>query len=158
PPPALDLVIPPARAMQADGAYRIPAGEQIVLALRGGEWMEPIIEIIDEETGQASEIELEIGAGEVLRIGPFKPGAHRVHVRDWQLVSIRLAAVDADPVNVLPAEIRTVSKDGVTELRASLLHEDAGKRWTAVFFGKEIWRGVSLPDRWPVSVAWSSKK
>ncbi len=157
-PPGLDLVLPPARAMDPDGACRIASGQHVVLALRGGEWIEPIVEIIDEESGQTSEAELEIEAGEFLRLGPFKAGAYTIHVRDWQIVSLRLAVVEAMPANIFGVDLRTSSQDGVTELQASVFQSEASERWSAVFSGREVWRGISLPDHWPVSVSWYSKK
>jgi hypothetical protein len=157
PPCELDLVLPPALAMQPDGAYRIAAGEEVVLALRGGDWIEPMVEVVTEETGRSQEWELEVEAEEFVRLGKFAPGMYTVHLRDWALVSLRLAVVEARSPVVSGVELRTATLDGATEFRAGLLDPEAAGRWQALFSGRELWRGIELPDNWPVSLSWSAK-
>ncbi len=153
----LDLVLPPARMMQADGAYRISAGEEIVVALRGGDWREPMLEVVDEQTGRNQEWELEVDASEFIGLGKFEPGDYTVHVRDWQLVSLRLAVVEASVAEVLGVQLRTTTPDGQNELRTGLLEPQASVRWAAVVSGAELLQSIDLPGNWPVSLSWTAK-
>jgi hypothetical protein len=143
--------------MQPDGAYRIAAGQEVILALRGGDWIEPMVEVVEEETGQSQEWELEVEADEFVCLGKFKPGTYTVHIRDWRLVSLRLAVVEARAADVSGVELRTATLDGETERRAGLLEPEAAARWAALVSGGEQWRGIDLPDNWPVSLSWSAK-
>jgi hypothetical protein len=143
--------------MQPDGAYRITAGQEVVLALRGGDWIEPMVELVDEEAGQSREWELEIEADDFIRLGKLKPGTYTVHVRDWELVSIRLACIEAQTGNVKGVSLRTATLDGANEFCSGLFDSDAAERWSALISGRELWRGIDLPDNWPVSLSWSAK-
>ncbi len=157
PPSELGLVLPPARTMQADGAYRISAGEEIVIALRGGDWREPMLEVVEEQTGRNHEWELEVDSSEFICLGKFEPGAYTVHVRDWQLVSLRLAVVEPSVAEVLGVQLRTTTPDGENELRTGLLEPQASVRWAAVIGGTELLQSIDLPGNWPVTLSWTAK-
>ena len=154
----LDLVLPPARAIQPDGSFRIAAGQEVVLSLRGGDWIEPTVEVLAEETGESQEWELGIEADDYLRLGKFEPGTYAIHVRDWQMVSLRLTVVEATNSVIGGVVLRTASLDSKKELRATLPAHDASERWDAIMSGRELWRGIDLPDHWPVSLRWSTEK
>ena len=72
--------------MRADGAYRISADQEIVLALRGGDWREPTVEVVEEQTRQSHAWELEVGATQFIALGTVGPGAYTAHVRDWRVI------------------------------------------------------------------------
>jgi hypothetical protein len=156
-PPELDLVAPPAKAMQPDGAYRVAAGQDVILALRGGDWIEPVVELNEEVTGRSQEWSLEIEADDFIRVGALAPGSYAIHVRDWELVSIRLCVVDEPTPKVQGVELRTCSRDGAAEFRTSLFSELADERWASLLSGRELWRGIQIPDGWPVSLAWTTR-
>ena len=59
----------------------------------------------------------EVGANEFIALGTFEPGAYTVHVRDWQLVSLRLAVAEPAMPEVLGIQLRTTTPDGENELR-----------------------------------------
>ena len=138
----LDLVLPPARAIQPDGSFRIAAGQEVVLSLRGGDWIEPTVEVLAEETGESQEWELGIEADDYLRLGKFEPGTYAIHVRDWQMVSLRLTVVEATNSVIGGVVLRTASLDSKKELRATLPAHDASERWDAIMSGRELWRGI----------------
>ena len=157
PPGEVDLVLPPARTIQADGAYLIAAGEEVVLALRGGDCAQPVLELIDEQTGRGQAWDTEIKANEFICLGKFEPGAYAVHIRDWALVSLRLAVVDAMAPEVVGVQLRTTARNGENETRTGLLEPEAAERWAAIVSGTELLRNIDLPGGWPVSISWNAR-
>jgi hypothetical protein len=69
PPPRLEVVLPAMRALGPDGVYDLEAGQEVVLAVRGGDWLQPVLEIVDEESGQVTEWPIQARDGAFLALG-----------------------------------------------------------------------------------------
>jgi hypothetical protein len=69
PPLRVDLVLPPVRQIGPDGAYELGEGQEVVLAVRGGDWGDTILEITDEATGKSPEWPVEVYDGGYLSLG-----------------------------------------------------------------------------------------
>lgn len=92
--PSIDLVFPPAAGNRADGALVVREGEALFLAVRGGDWDAPFLEIRHEESRLPSrELPVSAEPGSLIRVGPFMPGTYSLHLREWELVTLRLAVV-----------------------------------------------------------------
>jgi hypothetical protein len=155
-PPELSLVLPPAIAVHPDGAYRVAAGEEVVLALQGGDWLDPVVEVVREETGRTNEWHLKVASGDFISLGKLPPGAYTVHVRDWEWVSVRVEVAAPGTPEVPAVLLRTGAPEGGEETRTPLLDPSAGERFGALLAGWEAFRGIELPDGWPVSLSWRS--
>jgi hypothetical protein len=157
PPPELSLVLPPAVTVWPDGTYRLRAGEEVVLALHGGDWIDPVLEVVNEGTSESQEWRLSVESGDFISLGKLPAGTYTVHVRDWEWVSLTIEMVKAD-VPAIPGVVlkSAATVDGGETLTAILDHE-AGDSWGAILSGREVWRGIELPDGWPVALSWKAK-
>lgn len=157
PPAELSLVIPPAVTVWADGTYRLRAGEEVVLALRGGDWMDPVLEVVNEGTGESREWRLSVEAGDFMSLGNLPVGTYTVHVRDWEWVSLRIEMVEIDVPAVPGVVLKSAATAGGGEIRTPIIDAGARDRWDAILSGREAWRGIELPDGWPVALSWEAK-
>ncbi len=158
PPPRLDLVLPAFRAQGPDGVYDINSGVDVVLAVRGGEWQSPLLELVDEETGNTIEWSIDPSEGDYISMGEFPPGQFAVHLREWECVTIRLApSASMQPV-VAGVTIRSAPLTAGPEFKTPLFSAEASQRWGNILSGHETWRGIDVPESWPIALSWRSEE
>ena len=153
PPPELGLVLPPTSAVWPDGTYRLGANEEVVLALRGGAWIDPVLEVVNEETGESREWRLSVEAGDFISLGKLPVGTYTIHVRDWEWVTLRIETVRADIPKVTGVVLKTTMQEG-SEIQTGLFDSQATDRWSEILSGGVVRCGIELPDSWPVTLSW----
>ena len=157
PPPRMDIVLPPVRQFSPDGALELDEGQEVVLALSGENWRDPILELTDEESGRSEERRIEVHDSGFITLGPLPSGRFTVHVRDWDYVAVRLAILAASRPVIADVTLRTAPRSGGPEFETSLLSSDATERWANLLSGRESWRRIDVPDNWPISLSWRGK-
>jgi hypothetical protein len=63
---------------------------------------------------------------------------------------------DSRPV-IADVTLRTAPRSGGLDFETPLLSLDATERWANLISGRESWRGIDVPDSWPISLSWRSK-
>ena len=156
PRPSLDLIYPPVVGSRADGAIVIREGDELFLAVRGGDWDSPVLEIRHEESHLPSlELPVSVDSSGIVRVGPFKPGTYSLYLRELELAALRVA-VSTDPLATPTAvTIRTVDRGTRAELEGQLHTPDGTTRWAGLVSGDETWFGITAPERWPLALSWA---
>ena len=162
PPPGVDLVLPPVRQIGPDGSFHeLDEGQEVVLAVRGEELGDStILEITDEATGKSPEWPVEVYDGGYLSLGALSPGRFTVHLRDREYVSIRIVVLP----RARPVVAGVMSADGFLEegealkSRRPFSRARQPERWSNLFSGGELFRGIDVPDGWPVHLSCDQRR
>ena len=150
PPARLELLYPPLAETRPDGTVVVPAGEDVLLALRG-DWSEPEVEIWRDDVAALPVVDrLAVSAGEVLVIRDLPVGLHSVYAVEASQAFFQIELANSAELALPALSIHTVHRETGEELQGELHDLSGPLRWSGLLSGVEGWRAIDFPAGWPV--------
>jgi hypothetical protein len=153
PRPRLELISPTPRAVLPDGSSVVTAGKELLVAVCGGNWFEPRVEVVNEQEGTSSVWPVRVVGRQFLALPALPPGAFGIYLYEWDAASLRLLSVTAD-VPEPPSVVLATASAGGTELAAPLHGAEFTARWGGLLEGREMWRHIEIPEDVTVTLRW----